>query len=400
MRVLVWGINYDPEQVGIAPYNAALCEYLARQGHDVEMVTTFPYYPMWKKAEKDRGRLYRSDVIRNVRVRRCWHFVPAQPSGFERIMHEASFVYTSFLRVLSLRRADVMVVVSPPLLLGAAAWLAGALKRTPHVLHVQDLQPDAAVGLGILEDGWFIEVLRALERFNYGAAARVSVISEGMLRILEKRGVKRLLHFPNWIVANGPAPARGAFRQARGIGPGEFLILYSGNIGMKQGLELIVEAVSRIDGIRLIICGDGAGRSAVAKMIDANGSRNVTLLPLQPDAEYRRMMVDADVCVISQRSGGGAAFFPSKLFSCVALGRPVLAVADAESELARVVQEHGLGVWVAPEMDALVTALRDLQRNRAQLENCEANGKKFAERYEEARVLPRFEAVLREVASG
>ena len=158
MRVLVWGVNYFPEQVGIAPYNTGLCEYLAQAGHDVEMVSSFAYYPMWEKAAGDRGLLYRDDLLHGVKVRRCWHYVPPRPSGMRRILHEASFVATSTLRALTLKRADVMVVISPPLLLGAAAWLVGKLKRTPHVLHIQDLQPDAALGLGMLENGWFIKM--------------------------------------------------------------------------------------------------------------------------------------------------------------------------------------------------------------------------------------------------
>ena len=151
MRVLVWGVNYHPEQVGIAPYNTALCEYLKRRGHDVEMVSSFPYYPMWKKAPEDRGRLFRSDLVAACAVHRCWHFVPRKPSWLGRVVHEASFVAASTVRMLMLKRADVMVVISPPLLLGAAAWLVGQIKRAPHVLHIQDLQPDAAVGLGMLD---------------------------------------------------------------------------------------------------------------------------------------------------------------------------------------------------------------------------------------------------------
>ena len=260
MRILVWGVNYHPEQVGIAPYNTALCEHLARAGHEVEMLSAFAYYPMWKRLAADRGRLFRTDCIRGVRVHRCWQYVPRRPSGPGRMFHEASFVAASFLRALFLRRADVIVVVSPPLLLGAAAWLVGRIKGAPHILHIQDMQPDAAVELGMLGHAGFIALLRRLERFNYRKAARVSAISKGMLRTLERRGVERLVHFPNWVLPNGTQPEPGAFRAKWGFGAGEFILLYSGNIGMKQGLELIVEAVAQAGEVRLVICGDGAGR--------------------------------------------------------------------------------------------------------------------------------------------
>src|SRR5947209_1949948 len=152
MRVIVWGINYAPEFTGISPHNVALCEFLQTRGHDVEMVTTFSYYPTWRKLSEDRGKLYRTDIINGVPVHRCWHFVPPRVNALKRILHEATFIFTSTLRTFALRRADVYVVVSPPLLLGAAAWFVGAIKRAPFVFHVQDMQPDAAVGLGRSEE--------------------------------------------------------------------------------------------------------------------------------------------------------------------------------------------------------------------------------------------------------
>src|ERR1700756_5384411 len=103
MRVIVWGINYGPEITGIAPHNVALCEFLQRHGDDVEMVTTFAYYPAWKKQSEDRHQLFRTDTINGVAVHRCWHFVPARVSALKRIIHEATFVFTSTIRLLSLK---------------------------------------------------------------------------------------------------------------------------------------------------------------------------------------------------------------------------------------------------------------------------------------------------------
>jgi colanic acid biosynthesis glycosyl transferase WcaI len=315
-------------------------------------------------------------------------------------VHEASFVATSTFRALLLKRADVMVAVSPPLLIGAAAWLVGRLKGVPHILHIQDLQPDAAVGLGMVDRKWFIALLRRLERFNYRAAARVSVISTGMLRTLEERGVGRLVLFPNWIASAPPVADRGVFRAKWGIGPEEFILLYSGNIGIKQGLDLIVEAAALVKEVRLIICGDGAARPRLEALIAERGASHIMLLTLQPEEDYRRMMADADVCVISQRPGTGAAFFPSKLLSCVALRKPVLAVADRESELARVVNRERLGLWVAPDdIEAVADAIRGLRESRATLDEYARNGSRFAGQFEEARVLRDFEATLKELAA-
>jgi colanic acid biosynthesis glycosyl transferase WcaI len=134
-------------------------------------------------------------------------------------------------------------------------------------------------------------------------------------------------------------------------------------------------------------------------LLHAHPAENVTLLPLQSEADYRRMMVDADVCVISQRPGAGTAFFPSKLLSCAALGKPVMAVADPESELVRVVTEEGLGCWVAPQgVEAVAEVMRGLLGSAASLEGCARKCREFAARFEEARVVREFEETLRELA--
>src|SRR3954463_4115562 len=221
MRVIVWGINYAPEFAGIAPHNVALCEFLDAEGHDVEMVTTFAYYPTWQKSAEDCGRFYRTDVVNRIPVHRCWHFVPARVSALKRILHEGTFVFTSTLRALFLNAPDVYVIVSPPLLLGMAAWLVGKLKRAPFVFHVQDMQPDAAVGLGMLKPNAFTRALYALEAYAYRHAARVSGITRGMLKTFAAKGVpeSKLVYFPNAIelATEDPAPPRGEFRHRYGF---------------------------------------------------------------------------------------------------------------------------------------------------------------------------------------
>src|SRR3954454_9468840 len=110
MRVVVWGINYAPEITGIAPHNVSLCEFLREAGHDVDIVTTFSYYPGWKKKAEDRGVLYRTDRLEHVPVHRCWHFVPERLTALKRILHEANFALPSTLRVLAMQAPDFSLV--------------------------------------------------------------------------------------------------------------------------------------------------------------------------------------------------------------------------------------------------------------------------------------------------
>jgi len=401
MRIVVWGINYWPEKTGIGPCNTTLCEYLASRGHEVEMLTTFAYYPAWTKSSEDAGKLFRSDDLRGVKVRRCWHYVPSKVTTKKRILHELSFVLSSSLRLLGLKRPDVFVVVSPPLLLGFAAWVLGLVKRSPFFFHVQDLQPDAAMGLGMLKPGPLMRALYWLEAFAYRKAARVCGISQGMVRAFLKKGVApdRVVYFPNPITFSANPP-KGTFRAKFGFAETDFLPVYSGNLGAKQGLGVLVEAARllRNERIKVIICGDGVQREELKAQ--AEGAP-VVFLPLLEESEYRQMMVDADVCVITQAPGTGGVFFPSKLLSALAHSVPVFSVADEESELVRAVKEAGCGVNVlnaAPREVAHV--LEELAIKGDELVEMGRRGREFAEQFEVERVLGRFEDDLRAVVSA
>ncbi len=382
---------------GIAPYNTALAEHLQRAGHEVRMVTSFAYYPAWQKQPADRGRLYRTDTLNGIPVHRCWHYVPRRVSTLKRILHEGSFVTLSFLRLLTLPRPDAYVVVSPPLLLGLAAWVLGWFKPAPYLFHVQDLQPDAAVGLGMLKPSGFTRLLYQLEATAYRHAARVSGISQGMLAAFTRKGVPtaRQVYFPNGVTLPAPEsiPPRGRFRARAGFGETEFLAVYSGNLGMKQGLEILVDAARALagHGVRLVICGDGAARPQLEAAIREQRLDHLSLLPLLPDENYREMLVDADVCLITQQAGSGAAFFPSKLLATLAYGRPVVGVADAASELRRAIDQGGFGECVAPgEASRLADVLRSLAAAPDHRAKLGAAGRQFVRQFEFGEVLARY----------
>ena len=407
MNVLVWGINYAPEAAGIAPYNIALCEYLHGAGHEVHMLTSFAYYPEWKKLAADRGQIYRTDDVRGVPVHRCWHYVPERVSSLKRIVHEGTFVATSFLRGLTLPRPDVIFVASPPLLLGAAAWALGKLRGAPFIFHVQDLQPDAAVGLGMLKPSRFTRMLYELEAFAYEKAARVSGISQGILRAFQDKGVpsSKQVHFPNGFRTPDPAtvPPRGGWRAKQGFAPDDFLAVYGGNLGVKQGLEILIEAAALLKErrIRLVICGNGAAEGRIRAEIERRRPPNLTLLPMHYDQDFREMMVDTDLCLITQQTGTGQYFFPSKLLSALAFARPVLAVADDKNELAMVLEGGGFGVRTSPDQPAELAAELDrlARLAPAELHRMGEAGRTFGAQFAFEKVMPDFEGVLREVAA-
>lgn len=365
MKAILWGINYSPEATGIAPFNAELAEYLAREDVEISVVTGFPYYPHWQKSSDDRWRLFRTDQINGVKVIRCAQYVPspAKVNTVRRIVHELSFGLSSLVRVLFLPRPDVYIVVSPPLFLGFCAWIATVIKRSRYVFHIQDLQPGAAVELGMVKGRRFIRALYALERFAYRHAAAVSGISAGMMAELERKGLpaRKRIYFPNWLRTTSAIPgARGEFRRRFNIPQDHFLAVYSGNLGRKQGIDILLDTAQRLNGTRLsmVIVGAGAEREGLAERVAALNLPGLQLLPLLDDDLYASMLADADVGLITQASGTGKYFFPSKLLTLLQAGLPVATVADTDSELARAVAEGGFGLNVLPgESEALAAAL-------------------------------------------
>ena len=405
LSINVWGINYSPELTGIAPYNTALCEHLRGAGHEVRMVTTFAYYPAWRKLPSERCSWFRTDDLEGVRVHRCWHYVPAKVTTLKRIIHEASFVFMSLLRQLTLPRPDVLIVVSPPLLLGAAAWLLTKVRRAPFVFHVQDLQPGAAAELGMLKNRWLIRALYGLEAFAYGKAALVSGITPGMLEAFGQKGVEkaRRNYFPNAVslpdLSRLPTP--GGFRRGHGFTDNDFLVVYSGNLGVKQGLEVLIEAARRIQcpTVQFVICGEGSQREHLLRLLEEQRLSNVRLLPLQPRDQYHEMLVDADICVIPQQAGSGGYFFPSKLLMTLAFAKPVLTIADDSSELVQALKEGQFGVNVPPgQPAACAEIISQLSRESGRLRAFGQAGRLYVEQFETSRVLGRFETVLRHLA--
>lgn len=420
MRVIVWGINYTPELTGIAPFNTGLCDFLRARGHQVEMVTTFPYYPFWRKLPGDERRLYRTDDLDGVWVHRCWHYVPSRVSTLKRMGHELSFGVTSFLRVLFLSRPDVYVIVSPPLMLGPLAKVISVIKRRPYVFHVQDLQPDAAVGLGMVKPGRFTRLLYRIEAFSYRHARAVSGISDGMIAAFTRKGVpaaKRLL-FPNWLrwygrnadaadLREDRSKHAAAFRKKYGIPEDAFLASYSGNLGRKQGLDALIEAASVLatstdpaaKRIHLLIVGDGVMRRELEQQIASRSLKNIRMMPLLTEVDYHGMVAASAVSLILQSPGTGQYFFPSKLLSVLSMRAPVISAADDDSELAKAVNAGGFGINVPCAAPGdLASALIRLTRDPSQLDRCR-DATAWVDRFSASIVLKAYEQRLLEVSA-
>jgi colanic acid biosynthesis glycosyl transferase WcaI len=364
MRILLLGINYAPEVVGIGPYTTELAEHFAVGGHEVSVLTGFPYYPHWRfDVAYRRKRPFLVERINGVRVVRSPMLLPGEGhSTFRRILFDSSLAVTSLLASAGIGAVDVVICVSPPLQLGVTAWLIARSRGARLVLHLQDLVPDAALSVGMMGEGRAVRLARRLERFVYSRAELITVISQGFLDNLIAKGVpkEKLRLLPNWVEASKFTRSQDpAVRATLGAKNGETLILHAGNMGAKQGLETVVDAAAELSNENIIVAlvGDGSHRKPLEDRASRLGLKNLRFLPLQDDLPAT--LAAADVLVLSQRKRVLDSVAPSKLLSYMASGKPVIAAASELSEAARLVRAAECGVVVPPEdPKALAAAMR------------------------------------------
>lgn len=398
-KILVSSINFAPDHAGIGVYSTDWPIYLAEQGYDVGMVTGFPYYPQWKKHAEDNGRLFARETHRGVRVWRGYLYVPATASAAHRLWHELTFCIFALLNFLRAGRPDAIVVFTPPFLLGLVGVLMKVLWRRPLVINVQDLPMDAAIALGMVRRGVMARVAYAIESWIYRRADLVATISPTMLANIKSRGVPvdRLLLVPNWIdVAEASAgmPPKGGFLEGQPQAEGCFTIAYAGNLGVKQGVDLLLHLAKALEGeqdLHVFVIGDGSDRRRLQSLADELDCRNVTFLPFMEAADYRRMLVDVDLFFLAQRSGAGNNFFPSKLLGLTAAARPLLVAADEDSELAKVVRDSGCGLVSSyGDIEGLASNVLMLKASPHQLAALGACGAAQVQQFDRATVLKRW----------
>ena len=385
MRILILSINYWPEEAGIGAFTTYRAEHLARAGHQVTVCTSFPYYPEWKVAAGYRGKWWTSETRNGVRILRMRAYVPNPVTPLKRIVHEGSYVAGSLMRAMATRKPDVILAVSPPLGLAMSANVLSRLWRRPYVFDVEDLQPDAAAELGMLP-GRALRALYAVERMAYRNAARVSTLTRGMRNRIVEKGVaseKVVLFEPRADESLFEiAAAEGvAFREKFGL-EGKFLVVHSGNIGVKQGLDVMLDATAlsrEDDAVRYLIVGDGADRKRIEQRARQRSLENVRFLPLLDAAEFRGLLAASDVCLVTQRRTVSDIVFPSKTVTYLSAGCAVIASVNVGSDVAQCIQEAGAGAVVQPEDGrALHAAIREMQRGG--LKECRLAARAYARR--------------------
>jgi colanic acid biosynthesis glycosyl transferase WcaI len=361
-KILIIGINYRPETTGIAPYTSDMAEHLAASGHRVTVITGFAHYPAWR-GEPGERRMRAVESRGGVRILRRRHYVPRSQSAARRAAYEATFLLHGALS--RPERPDVVFGVVPSLSGGLLARYFAARAHAPYGLIFQDLMAPAARQSGIGGGARVAGATASLERWAAAKATTAAIASENFRPYLRKIGVdeRRIVDLPNWSHLGEPTADRAATRDRLGWPADHAVVLHAGNMGLKQGLEQVVEAARCADNLGapviFVLMGEGSQRTVLEAR--AGGIERLRFLPFQPEDEVPNILDAADVFLVSERTTVIDMSLPSKLTSYFAAGRPIVAAVPPDGSTAHEIIRSGAGVVVPignpDEMNRVVARL-------------------------------------------
>lgn len=381
MNIVVLCPHFAPDMAPTGEVITAITSRLAARGHRIHVVTSLPWYRHHATEPGWDGQLVRHEDTAWGRITRVHPFPTDKTNIPARALAFGGFTVLSAIEgALTSERPDVVLAMSPPLTLGVAGWAVARSRRAPFVFNIQDVFPDVAVELGLLTNPQVIAVARRLEVRTYRHADAVTVLSDELADNVRAKlaaavpdrhraeVLGRVHVIPNFVdtsaVIAEPAPGGAAYRAEYGLGD-RTVVMYAGNVGFSQSLDLVVEAARRLrarSDVVFVINGGGSAReSLIAAAADLP---NVVFVGMQPKARLTEVLAAGDVHVVPLRRGLAASSVPSKLYSILAAGRPVVASVDPGTEVERTVLRAGAGVAVPPDdadafCDAVVAMVDD-----------------------------------------
>ena len=366
MRITVICPHFAPDTAPTGEVITEIVRELQNLGHHIHVVTSLPWYRNHSVEDGWRGRLFATEKTGWGRITRIHPFISNKRTNLlARAIAFALFSLVTALAASIGRRTQLILAMSPPLTLAPAGWIAARRHRAPLVLNIQDVHPDAAIETGTLNDERVIGLLKRLEIFSYRKADAITVLSRDLKERLSNRveDESKILVIPNFVDTERiyPAEKHNSYREELGV-TDETVVLYAGNIGFSQPLEIVLEAAQHLahrDDVLFVINGNGSRRAHLETASEE--MPNVTFMDYQPNSRLNEVLACGDIHIIPLKPGLGSISVPSKLYSILAAGRPVLASVDPGTEIDAVVTQSGAGRSVrAGDTEAFIAALEAL----------------------------------------
>ena len=399
VRVLLLNLYYPPDTSATAKMAQTVVEALASK-HEVAVVCGRPSYD---PTERRTWRLYRSERHGNVRVLRAGSSDYPRTQMKKRVFNYLSYVFLAVPRALFLPCDVVLAMTDPPFegIVGAfVAWLKGK----PYVYNIRDMYPDMAVGGSIVKPGLLARLWERLHRWALRRATRVIVLGEDMRRRILAKGVSpsnvAVVRDGVEILPGNPAPASIDSEIVRAIRSDfRFVLLHAGNLGFYGAWDTLLAGAANLanEGVRLVFVGDGAQRARLEAA--AANLPNVRFLPFFPGSKIPSVLAAADAHIVTVKRGLEGVVVPSKMYGILAAGKPIVAVAPRECDVAAIGQAKGFSVFADPDDPAgFAEAVRNLARAPAELETMGRAARDAAPEYERGAELRKLVQILEDAS--
>jgi len=413
MRIAFVVAVFPPEPEPASVMAGELVNEWARAGHDVNVICPLPNRPGGEVYPEYRGFRKRPRTVfteNGARVARVWSwFIGRKRRHINRMLENLSFGVTSSLALLGMRRPDLILMETWPIMGQLLVASAGFLRRVPVINYIQDVYPEAASAAGVFDKGTVSErMLRRLDRLVCRAAARNIVIAEGMRDLMvERRKIReeRFVVIPNWLDLEKIKPFEGenTWRCDVGIPEGEFVCMFAGTMGLASNVDILIDVADRLrglEGIRIVCVGEGLLKSGMEREIERRNLTNISLLPFQPRERVAEVHSSADVLLVTSSPRMGFSSLPSKLIAYLAVGKPVICAVSERSDLAKLVEHSGIGMVAEPgSADAIAAAVIALKSaGKIRLDEMGQRARAVAlERYSLRMALERFDRLFRDL---
>lgn len=404
LRLVVLCPHFSPDLAPTGVVMTRIVTELAARGHELHVVTSLPWYRNHAIEPGWGGRLWRTEKTEWGSIIRVHPFPGKSKSNLlRRAIGFLAFSYAVGIRSVHADgfpfKVDGVLAMSPPLTLGLTGWFTKIIRRAPLVFNIQDVFPDAAIQTGAISNKKIIAAAKWLERVSYQRSDAVVLLSQDLrtniANKIDTRYNSRLHVIPNFVdtVAITPQGRMTAYRNELGIGV-QLVVMYAGNVGFSQSLNLVADAAAKFPEIAFVINGDGAARKKLQE--DCAQLANVYFGDYQPIERLSEVLATGDIHLVPLRTGLASVSVPSKSYSILAAGRPMLAAIDLNTEIPNMLQQSGAGVAVEPDNShAFIQALGRLVSNRDQLSEMGANGRKWVETHASpASVAAQYEAIF------
>jgi colanic acid biosynthesis glycosyl transferase WcaI len=409
LRILLVTLHYPPEPVGDATVTGWLAHAFAQHGHEVTVLTAVPHFTWGRILDTYKGRVVATERGPLCRIVRTWVFPSRKGKTFLRLVTGVTFLVMGLFAALigAIPKPDVIYVFGYPPTNGLLGLILSRCWGVPYEYNVQDLYPDALVALGALSNPTALRLLARIEMWYYRTAAHVLVIADSFRRSLVSRGVApekvRVIPNPVDLAAIRPMGQDNSYRAGLGL-DGKFVVMYAGNLGWSQGLEVVLAAADllrHLHEIAFVLVGEGAARNALVEQIEKSQLTNVMVRPFEPYELLPTVLATADVHLVTLRRGLGWGTVPSKLYPILASARPVVVAVDEGCETWADVRAADAGICVQPEnAHALAGAIEALFRDPARRQRFGSNGRRYAVEHRSiAAVATEYEAAFRAAVS-